>query len=387
MINNLFAASLFLLAAGIFTSVTILGGQQVLLVVPAFYFMYQAHKSGELKLSKSSWFLISFIGVALLSLFFNYPDLGRPIKNFGQLKYPMMGVLSVFAFSQFFAVASDKKKTFLIHTFVFSILLVGLICLYQKIVLDLPRAKSLTDTLRYGYGMGMILPLLLGLILKPNVLPSVNRKLIIAAFILGLSGLYVSFTRGALLGFICAVPFVIIFWKKKAGIIAFICSSLVVAGLGGFYFFGSGEIGNRYISSKDNKSDSIRRSQWESAYLGWKEKPVLGLGYSNFINRCLDIKQKYSLPHQDYKGHAHNVFLEVLVGTGLIGLFFFLGWFFFWIYEVYKSGPELAGLVIPFLVAFFVSGQFEVLLDANNASMIFSLYAVSMACRKKASPL
>ena len=385
MMNNLLFASFFLLAGGIFTSVTVLGGQQVLLIAPACYFIFRAYNSGELKFSKSSWFLVGFFLISLFSLILNLSDLAKPAKNFGQLRYLLAGVLSVLAFDHFIKITNKKRQAFLVHTFLFSILGVGLICLYQKIFLHQPRAKSLTDTLRYGYGMGMILPVLLGVMLRPQLFKMVNRKLLFASFVFGLCGLYVSFTRGALLGFICAVPFVLIYWKKKAGIIAFVCSGLLVGALGGFYLFGKGEIGNRYISSMNNKSDSMRRSQWESAYLGWKERPVIGLGYSNFINHCIELKQKYSLSHQDYKGHAHNVFLEILVGTGVLGLLFFLGWFFFWFHEMYKSSTELAGLVIPFMVAFFVSGQFEVVLDANNATMIFAFYALSMACKKQES--
>lgn len=34
-------------------------------------------------------------------------------------------------------------------------------------------------------------------------------------------------------------------------------------------------------------------------------------------------------------------------------------------------------MIVPFGVAFVISGEFEVTLDANNASMIFFLYAIS----------
>jgi hypothetical protein len=47
-----------------------------------------------------------------------------------------------------------------------------------------------------------------------------------------------------------------------------------------------------------------------------------------------------------------------------------------------KGDPLIRALVIPFGAALVTSSQFEVTLDANNASMIFFLYAISSASKK-----
>jgi len=50
-----------------------------------------------------------------------------------------------------------------------------------------------------------------------------------------------------------------------------------------------------------------------------------------------------------------------------------------WAMEVYATGGLIRNMIFPFGVAFFISSQFEVTFDANNASMIFFLYSLSSA--------
>ncbi len=380
---HLTTLSLLFLVLGVFTSVSLLGASQVLLVGPALYFTYRSFKDVHFKLPKSAWFLIAFFGIALLSLIFNHSELIKPGKNYGRLKYLAFGFISIYLFRAYLSNASDKIKGLILNSGLFAISVVGLICLYQIFYLDQIRAKTLTDTLRYGYGMGMILPVLLGISLRKYVIPMVNRKLLFSSLVLGFIGLYLTYTRGALLGLLCALPFVIYFWNKKKGLVAFGVGAVVLVFLGGFYLFGSGEIGNRFISSRHNSSDSVRFTQWEAAYKAWTEKPLLGIGFSDFINQEQAIKVKHGIRHQEYKGHAHNIYLETLSGTGLLGLLAFLAWLITWTYEMIKANNDIAGTIVPFIVAFSVSGQFEVVLDANNASMIFMVYALSVVLKEK----
>ena len=117
-----------------------------------------------------------------------------------------------------------------------------------------------------------------------------------------------------------------------------------------------------------------------------KERPVIGWGLSNFHSQLKRIKHEYDLEAKDYDdAHSHNLFLEIGSGTGLIGLFLFLGWLISWAIEVFKAGGLVRALIVPFGVVFVVSSQFEVTFDANNATMIFFLYSLSSAIEKKQS--
>ena len=377
--NKLTSASLFCLAIGILTSVTVLSAYQILFTVPLIYYSYQAYLQKNLQLPKSAYWLLAFTAVALLSTTINFDLLPKPSKNFGRLKYFLYGVGGIFVFKFWLKEATDKTKKFLASTFLVTVTIAGAYATYTYFTNGENRARGFTDTLRYGYGSGMLLLTLLGAILHREKLKSwFDPRLGVIAFVLGLTALYFTFTRGALLGFMCGLPFVLYYFKPKLGLTLGGLAVVGVLGLVGIYLFGSGNYNSRFLVSKNNPSDHIRRSQWKAAIIAVTEKPALGWGLSNFHSQLNRIKQENDLDAKFYNdAHAHNLFLEVAAGTGLIGLFLFLGWVLCWAWEVFKEGKLIRALVLPFGIAFVVSSQFEVTFDANNASMIFFLYSIS----------
>ncbi len=376
-------ASLFFLAAGILTSVSVLSGYQVLFVVPLFYYSFLAFKNKDFAVPKSAWWLLAFFCIALLCLVMNLDIIPKPSKNFGRLKYYLYGFGGIYVFRVWLRDASDKAKKVLTNVFLVSIIAAGLYAGWQ-FVNKVPRVKGFTDTMRYGYGSAMLLLTLLSAIFHREKIKNwFDHRIGIAAFVIGVFGMYITYTRGALLGFLCGLPFVLLFYRKKWGIMMGGAALIVVMTLGGFYLFGT-STSSRFLINKNNNSDQIRRSQWQAAVIAIQERPLLGWGLSNFHSQLKRIKETYDLEKKDYNdAHSHNLFLEVASGTGLIGLFIFLGWLLSWAYESYRAGGLNRALVIPFGVAFMVSSQFEVTFDANNASMIFFLYAISVAALPK----
>ncbi len=381
-------AALFLLAAGILTSVSILGAYQVLFAIPLFYYSYLAFKDKDFQVPKSAWWLLGFTIIALLSLLINFHILPKPSKNFGRLKYYLYGLGGIYVMRVWLRDASDKVKRILGNTFLVSIIAAGLYALSQKLMGD-PRPKGFTDTMRYGYGSAMILVTLFSAILHREKIKNwFDHRFGIAAFLIGFLGMYITYTRGGLLAFLCAIPFVLYFYKPKLGLTLGSGAILIVLGLGGFYLFGSSvdanQAGSRFLVNKNTDSDVIRRSQWKAAVIAIQERPFLGWGLSNFHSQLKRIKDTYDLEKKDYNdAHSHNLFLEVASGTGLIGLLFFLGWLVTWAWEMFRAGGLSRAMVIPFGVAFVVGSQFEVTFDANNASMIFFFYAFSVASLPK----
>lgn len=374
-------ASLFFLAAGILTSVSILSAYQILFTIPALWYTYLAFKEKQIKLPKSSWFLIAFVVIAFISLVINLDLVPKPSKNFGRIKYYLFGVTGIFVFRHWLKDASDKTKKFLVCLFLVSIIISGLYAAYEVFFIGKERAKTLTDTMRYGYGSGMLLLTLLSAILhREKISRWFDARLGLIAFIVGFVGMYLTYTRGGLLGFLCGLPFVIYFYRPKLGIGIGVLALLGVLGLGGIYLFSTKKYENRFLANKSVNSDVLRRSQWDAAIIAIKEKPILGWGLSNFHTQVKRIKIENDLQKKNYDdAHAHNLFLEVAAGTGLIGLTIFVGWLFMWAWEGFTGGTLTRALVVPFGVALVISSQFEVILDANNASMIFFLYGVSSA--------
>lgn len=373
------SAALFFLAAGYFTSVSILSVYQILFTIPVAYYLFLALKEKNFKLPKSGWFLVAFAAVALLSLIVNYDLVPKPSKNFGRIKYFIYGFGGIFALAPWIKEASDKTKKFLTYVFFLSIVVAGCYAAYNFQFRPDGRAKGLTDTMRYGYGSAMVLLMILsGILHREKIKAWFDWKVAIPVFIIGFLGMYLTYTRGALLGFLCGLPFVLYYYKPKLGLTLGGLAVLAVLGLGTVYLFGSGNYENRFLVNKNNESDQIRRSQWKAAIIATQEKPVLGWGLSNFHSQLKRIKDQYDLDAKHYNdAHSHNLFLEVASGTGLIGLLLFLGWVISWAIESMKGDALTRALVVPLGVAFVVSSQFEVTFDANNASMIFFVYALS----------
>ncbi|HXH29319.1 MAG TPA: O-antigen ligase family protein, partial [Bacteriovoracaceae bacterium] len=296
-------------------------------------------------------------------------------------KYFLFGFSGIFVFRHWLPQVSDKVKRNLLNVFFVSIIAAGLYAVYNFLSMTEGRVKAFTDTMRYGYGSGMILLVILSAILqKEKTRNWLDPRLALAALVVGFVGMYLTYARGALLGFMCGFPFVLYFYKPKLGLLFGGLSLLAVLTLGGFYLYGSGNHDSRLLMNKNNTSDGMRRSQWKAAVISIKEKPVLGWGLSNFHSQLKRIKEENDLEFKEYNdAHSHNLFLEIGSGTGIIGLLIFIGWVLCWALEVFKSDLLTRALVIPFGVAFVISSQFEVTFDANNASMIFFLYAISVA--------
>lgn len=71
---------------------------------------------------------------------------------------------------------------------------------------------------------------------------------------------------------------------------------------------------------------SDRLSLWAIGLRGWQDRPWLGYGlenYSDVLNHYVDVERDGSLVENWYD-RTHNHFLDMLLGTGLIGLLFYL---------------------------------------------------------------
>src|SRR5690606_23843929 len=114
------------------------------------------------------------------------------------------------------------------------------------------RTTGLTDTMRYGYGTAMVIVVLFSSLLHyKEIKLSLNPYVILVTFLFGFLGMYFTYTRGALLGFLCGIPFAICFFNRKMG---YILGSLTVGLIGvliGFYLLGSGDYNSRFLLNKN----------------------------------------------------------------------------------------------------------------------------------------
>jgi O-antigen ligase len=379
---NLVTASLFFLAAGVFTSVSVLSVYQILFAIPLAYFGYQTVRTGRPALPKSAWFLLAFSVVAALSLFLNLDVIPKPSKNFGRIKYFLYGIGGIFVLRAWLATATLGSKRLLFRTLCMSLVVAGLYSAWQFFGQGLIRSSGLTETMRYGYGSAMILLVLSSSLLHRDRIPWVDVNFGVPALMIGFLGMYLTYTRGALLGFLCGLPVVFFFYRRGLAIKIGAGSLLIILVLAGFNQFGGGKIKSRFLQGKESSSDQIRKSLWTAAVIATQERPLFGWGFSNFHSQLKRIKDDYDLPYKDYNdAHAHNLYLDVAAGTGLVGITLFLGWLVLWAYEVIRSTLLVKAVILPLGVAFVLSSTFEVTLNANNASMVMFFYSLSAALK------
>src|SRR5690606_10382857 len=115
-------ASLFILAIGCFTSISISGGSHILLALPGFYFAFKDLK----QLKRSDWLSSKgamaaiFISIVLSGIF-AADILPNVVKTIFKGKYFLMGFLAYFAYRNSFGnFIDEKKQAFLLRLFLFA---------------------------------------------------------------------------------------------------------------------------------------------------------------------------------------------------------------------------------------------------------------------------
>lgn len=377
-------ASLFILAVGIFTSVSISAISHVLMVIPGLYFFYKdfIKKEKPIKLSGSSIFLLLMIGSIILSVVFNLDILENPLKNLFKIKYFIIPWLGVFAVQRLIDEdLTPKKKNILINTFLIATTVAtisGLMGLYtgfnpikMKPACHATRACGLYGMyMTYGYGISLFAVLMTSLVfLKNNI---VNKPLLYVSTLFGVIGTILSFARGGWLGYIAGVG---AFFFKKNTKLFFISVAVLIALVTGAFFTSSTV--KDMVSNRSTSNDQ-RIAFYQTAYAAFKERPIFGWGYRNFEPNVKEIKKKHNIAYPEFGGHAHNNILEHLASTGIVGLICTLGFFISWLIESYKRKDTIGALTFPFVASFLTSGLFQYTFgDGENLFLIMIVWTIS----------
>lgn len=212
----------------------------------------------------------------------------------------------------------------------------------NKYILRIRSAGFLSDPNDFAQAMVMVVPLLLIGFSRRSLL---GKLLFVALPCLILAyGIYLTQSRGALIGVAALALFPLHRWLGTA-------RSLVLIGGLALLVVGA-SFGGREISSKET-SASQRIEAWSSGLYMLRTKPVVGVGYGNFLD------------HHELT--AHNSFVLCFAELGLIGYFAWLGLLvlaFKGLQQVIARGPpgrpehELALALRSAFVAFMVCAWF-----------------------------
>lgn len=379
-INKLTYASLMALVLGLFTSMTFLALNHLFIVIPCLYFLT---KTNFKFWSKSQWFLLGMIVTMILSVLFNQDIAVEEYSPLTKIKYYLLALLSIAPLSFYFEslknqVDHDKKIKWLLCAFIGITTLVSLSGMSEVFFsynfLRLRAGSTWRNggvfgmLMNYAHNMAFFQILMCGMILYKNDLKRyISTNILYTTFAINLLGLYTTYTRGAWLAFLVALPF--FFFKKKMK--WFFVASISLAIIGGAAY----KLAGKSVVRPDSEIERI--SQWKAAWAGFKERPFLGLGYLNFEKMSIPLKKKYNIEAQYFGGHAHSNYFEMLASTGAVGFIFFMLWQISWFIEMFKRDDLIAKIAIPFIVVFVVGGLTQATF-ALGANLFFIMPAYAL---------
>jgi len=388
--SNLFAAGLFCLFLGVGFGAKPIAVAQVLLAL-AFARAFFEQGLPLLRwraLPTSAWCLSAFVLVSTLSVLANRSILADPFEQLGKLRYHAFALLILATPSLARGLLGQRwRRDALAAAWLVPLALVvgvgvvgwwtGHHPLRGDEVINARRVSGLYgQVMTFAYSIQFSFLVLAALALAPDLWRAASRVprwVAFAGALVSGAALYLTYTRGAVLGAATglAVLASLRSWKLLALVAAVALAGFAISRLDG----------SRYL---DAKSDT-RVGQWRAASLAFLERPVFGWGYRNFELVSASLKERYGFemdlvkrrgrpPVRTYfQGHAHNNYLEAFASTGFAGGLSFLAFCLAWLGEARRH--RFASVLVPPLAAFLVSGFFEnTFFDSEVLNCVLLLY-------------
>lgn len=388
------AFSLYPLALSVFVSVSLIPIYHALTLITFFALLHRKEINLN-NLPKSALALSAFVGIQILSVLINFSTMEDMGHSLGSLKYPLFGVIGLILFQNKKVQENEYLKkharcalnVFLLTilvAFIYSVIKVysGLDFFhtyYQAIAdgKDNTRFRGFTEIMRYGYGTALALLLLLACLLNLKKIMITKTPFLILVLIAGFIGVYLSYTRGSLVGLLVGVPVVLYYFNKRITMIVTALSALLLASVIAISLMG-GDEHSRFLQKSDSRSNRMRESQYLAAIYAITQKPILGFGPQQLKFHIKEIKQQHNLEFPDFESHAHNIYLQIAADSGIVGLIAFLLWLGLWTKEIFLTGNNFAKqMFLPLIMFLLVPGQFEMLFMAQTSTLIFFIYALS----------
>ncbi len=157
-----------------------------------------------------------------------------------------------------------------------------------------------------------------------------TKKILLALAVLNAVGLFLSGSRGALLGIIFGIAFsllIALFRQRGKAQTVVAVMLMVFAALVTILFLtpiaSYIDVGPLHRITDIKNDSGPRLLVWQVAYESWKERVLFGFGYDNFsvaFNKYYDPHLlQYSL-YETWFDNAHNILIEALATTGILGL-------------------------------------------------------------------
>lgn len=246
----------------------------------------------------------------------------------------------------------------------------------------MPRASSLAGNPIFLSGF-LMLPFALAWFRSIGA-QNKMRILYAAAAILMFGGIFVSGTRGALLGLLIGIGVGWIVWiiksaHKKRNIFITLGACVLVVELFFALRITTDPSSRLYRYTHIDASATNRFGYWEIAWKGFLARPIKGYGYENYYKAA----EMYFLPglYEEegvFIDKPHNAYFEILVTSGGVGLLLYLCMLAWLMREIIKAHipKEQSVLLVAGLVAFAVQNAF--VFDTIPTLFAFGFFLVWM---------
>ncbi len=183
-----------------------------------------------------------------------------------------------------------------------------------------------------------------------------SRQRLMAFVVIGLSaaGLYWTYTRGVWIGLTCAMVICFFIWRPWVAIVF----SVLVCCCGLLLYQSNKDFGTRMDQTiSEYQGYSERKVLWNTHWQIFKDHPFFGAGYGQNTKMLPQYFIKMGAPEGIIVSHAHNQYLHLAAGTGILGLGIYLlvwGFFFYLLIRLWRHpGIETwdRGVTLGFLMA------------------------------------
>lgn len=175
--------------------------------------------------------------------------------------------------------------------------------------------------LSYGYSFAMLMCFpVAALLLSRNRHPFFRILMLASIALIGVT-LYWTYGRGVWIATAASLALMTFYVSKKY---FFTAVAIVLIIVGSLYKFDTG-FRERFSSmwAENYRSNTDRKDLWAANIEMFKDYPWLGVGYRINEDRTQEYYKKMGITN-DFSGHAHNNYIQMLSSTGFLGLTFFM---------------------------------------------------------------
>ncbi|MFN9065888.1 MAG: O-antigen ligase family protein, partial [Bdellovibrionales bacterium] len=225
------------------------------------------------------------------------------------------------------------------------------------------------------------------------------RLLFTLSFLINFISLVMTGTRGAWLATFISIPIIFFFTHRKyffqllAGFgLTVLLVILFVPPVNERVLFTL-----KGLQGTQQTYDSERVALWKANWEMFKDHPILGVGFGANKENLRSYYDKLGYPKSQFESHAHNQYLQILAGTGLVGFFFYFSTFIYFILaslklikshlDIYKQvGVIGISTISYFMIASLTEANFNISKTRYSILLIFTLVlAFSIRHKKEAT--